>query len=222
MEDPLNYRLDMTMMYTIHDAFRRDLQEIVTFIAPADDTQRLQSEPGWQLFKKYLTVHHQTEDDVLWPALRARLKDFPHFLLLIDELENEHSAIDPLLRAVERSANEREGGESFIEVVRELATRLTAHLAHEESDGLALIDVFLSPEEWQRFAQVHGERLIADAPTYMPWLLDGAELSRVENFLGKIPPPLASAYREQWAADYAALNRWDSTRESLRTSVVED
>ena len=58
--------------------------------------------------------------------------------------------------------------------VDELASKLTAHLAHEESDGLALIDEFLTPEEWQTFAREHGRRLINDASTYVPWLLDQA------------------------------------------------
>jgi hypothetical protein len=92
-----------------------------------------------------------------------------------------------------------------------LVTSLTAHLAHEESDGLALIDTFLTPEEWQNFARVHGGRLIDDASTYIPWLLDQADLGAVESFLGNIPPPLAVGYREQWAKDYAALELWDAS-----------
>jgi hemerythrin len=212
----------MTMMYTIHDAFRRDLREIATFIAQGDANQRLKNQPGWQLFKKYLTVHHQTEDDVLWPVVRARLKDFPHFHVLIDELENEHSMIDPLFGTIELSeATEQMSDVALADILGELALKLTAHLAHEETDGLALIDVFLTPDEWQSFAQVHGERLIGDAQTYMPWLLDGADPGTIENFLGKIPPPLAAAYRDGWAADYATVDLWGA-RQSLPTSASDN
>ena len=40
-----------------------------------------------------------------------------------------------------------------------------------------LIDAALSLADWQRFGRVHGERLVGDAPVYMPWLLDGADLA---------------------------------------------
>jgi hypothetical protein len=32
----------------------------------------------------------------------------------------------------------------------------------------------------------------------------------VAAFLGNVPPPLAAAYRDQWASDYAALRLWDA------------
>jgi hypothetical protein len=114
-----------------------------------------------------------------------------------------------------------ENGPPLAYLVAELATRVTAHLAHEESDGLALIDEFLTPEEWQAFAGEHGRRLINDAPMYVPWLLDGAGPAVVEKFLSTIPPPLAAAYREQWSADYAALDLWDAPHEPAPTNALD-
>lgn len=59
-----------------------------------------------------------------------------------------------------------------------------------------LIDASLTPQQWQHFAQTHGERLTGDASTYMPWLLNGASPQTLEAVLGKFPPPLLAAYRE--------------------------
>jgi hypothetical protein len=220
----MEYRLDMTAMFAIHDAFRRDLVEIAR-VAAEDDRNggpRLQSQLGWELFKKFLLVHHQTEDDVVWPVLRAHVKDSPDRVAVVDELEAEHAAIEPWFLAIDGArADQDEKGSSLLNLVGELVTSLTTHLAHEESDGLALIDEFLTPEEWQTFAQVHGQRLIDDAPTYVPWLLDKADPSAVENFLSNIPPPLSAAYGEQWAKDYGALELWDA-RQPLPTSVQDD
>jgi Hemerythrin HHE cation binding domain len=208
----MEYRLDMTNMFTIHDAFRRDLMEISRVAALADrgGREHLQSQLGWELFKKFLLVHHQTEDDVMWPVLRTHLKDDPH-RAVVDALQAEHSAIEPCFTAIDSAPGyQGEPGSPLVDYVGELASKLTAHLAHEESDGLALIDEFLTPEEWQTFAREHGRRLVNDASTYVPWLLDEARPDAIERFLSTIPPPLAVAYREQWAPAYAALDLWDA------------
>jgi hypothetical protein len=42
----------------------------------------------------------------------------------------------------------------------------------------------------------------------MPWLLNGASPQTLNAVLGKFPPPLLTAYREQWAPGYAALTIW--------------
>jgi hypothetical protein len=221
----MEYRLDMTTMFTIHDAFRRNLVEIARVAADADrdGSPRLQAQLGWELFKKFLVVHHQTEDDLVWPVLRTHLKDNPDRVAVVDELEAEHSAIEPWFTAIDAALGyQDENGSPLADFVTELATRVTAHLAHEESDGLALIDEFLTPEEWQAFAREHGARLINDASTYVPWLLDGAGPAAVENFLSTIPPPLAAAYRDQWAPDYAALDLWEAPPEPAPTNAQDD
>jgi hypothetical protein len=209
----MEYKLDMTVMFTVHDAFRRDLVEIARVAAEGarDPRRRLQSQIGWRLFKKFLVVHHQTEDDALWPVLRNHVKGSPERVSVVDELETEHAAIEPWFRAIDGvQANQDASGPALVDLVDGLVTSLTAHLAHEESDGLALIDAYLTLEEWQTFARVHGGRVLVDAPTYVPWLLDQAKPSAVENFLSKIPPPLAGGYRQHWAAGYAGLELWGS------------
>lgn len=218
----MKYRLDMTTMFTIHDAFRRDLVEIAR-VADHQGSPRLQSQRGWELFKKFLSVHHQTEDNVVWPVLRTHIKADPDGVAVVDELEAEHSAIETWFAAIDAALGyQDENGSPLAEYVAELATTLRAHLAHEETDGLALIDEFLTPEEWQAFAREHGARLINDAPTYVPWLLDGADSAVMASFLGAIPPRLAAAYRDQWSADYAALDLWDAPLEPAPINAQDD
>ena len=102
------------------------------------------------------------------------------------------------------------GYQRFGDIVDELATKLTAHLAHEETDGLPLIDASLTELQWQHFAQVHTERIRGDAPMYMPWLLNGASPQMLDAILGKFPPPLLTAFREEWGPRYAALDIWNA------------
>src|SRR5256884_684882 len=209
----MEYQLDMSMMFAMHDALRRELVQVGRVARLRDDHpgRLLRAALGWELFKKFLLVHHQSEDDVLWPTLRTKVAGQPDRVALADALEAEHAVIEPLLTAIDAAAADPDYGyQRFGDIVDELATKLTAHLSHEETDGLALIDVSLTAQEWQHFAQVHTERIRGDAPLYMPWLLNGASPQTLEAVLGKFPPPLLTAFREEWGPRYAALDLWDT------------
>ena len=212
----MDFKLDMTMMFAMHDALRRELVQVARIAGRLDDNpgKLLQAALGWELFKKFLLVHHQSEDDALWPALRARVAEKPDRVALADALEAEHAVIEPLLTAIDAAAADPDYGyQRFGDIIDELATKLTAHLIHEETDGLPLIDASLTPQEWQHFAQVHTERIRSDAPMYMPWLLNEASPQTSDAILSKFPPPLLTAFREQWGPRYATLNIWTAAGE---------
>jgi hypothetical protein len=212
----MDYTLDMSMMFAMHDALRRELAQVGRIANVRDDNPGtlLRAALGWELFKKFLTVHHQTEDDVLWPPLRASVAGQPERMALVDALEAEHGVIDPLLLAIDAAAADPDYGyQRFGDIVDELSVKLNGHLAHEEADGLPLIDATLTPAQWQHFAQVHGERNLPDASRFMPWLLAGARPEVLGDILGKFPPPLLTAYREQWAPAYAAQTIWPAAAE---------
>src|SRR5690349_23486590 len=209
----MQYTLDMSMMLAMHDALRRELVQVARLAGQRGDHPGtlLRAAVGWELFKKFLLVHHQCEDDVLWPDLRARVAGQPDRLALADVLEAEHAVIEPLLTAIDAAAADPDYGyQQFGDIVDELATKLTAHLAHEETDGLPLIDASLTEQEWQHFAQVHAERIRGDASLYMPWLLNGASPQMLDAILGKFPPSLLAAFREEWGPRYAGLDVWNA------------
>jgi len=208
----MEYQLDMSMMFAMHDALRRQLVQIARFTRRSDDdpAKLLRATLGWELFKKFLIVHHTTEDDVLWPDLRGAVTGNSTRVSLADELEAEHSVIEPLLAAIDAAGADQDyGHQRFGDIVDELTAKLSAHLRHEETDGLPLIDASLTPAQWQRFARIHADRIGDDAPTYMPWLLGDASQQTLDDVLGKFPPHLLAAYREQWGPRYAALDVWN-------------
>jgi len=130
---------------------------------------------------------------------------------------------EPLLVALDAAAADPGyGHRRFGDIIEELSANLTARLAHEEADGLPLIDACLTPAQWQHFAQVHGERNLPDASTYLPWLLAEARPQTLDAILGKFPPHLLAAYREQWAPAYAALQIWPASREPVPTDTGPD
>src|SRR5215470_15123426 len=148
--------LDMTMMYAVHGALRRELAQVSRITSRLDDDPRrlLHSALGWELFSKFLHIHHTSEDVAVWPAVRAAAAERPDRLAVVEAMEAEHAKIDPLLAAVNDAIADQDYGHQRLgDLIDTLATELSTHLAHEESEGLGLIDATLTPEQWKRFSE---------------------------------------------------------------------
>ena len=117
--------------------------------------------------------------------------------------------IEPLLASIDAAAADPDDGhQRFGDIIDELISKLSGHLTHEETEGLALIDASLTPERWQHFAAVNANLVRPEAPNYMPWLLSEADQQTLDAVLGKFPPQMLTAFREQWAPAYAARDLW--------------
>lgn len=207
--------LDMTMMYAFHDAMRRDVERIARIAGrqDADPREVLRTATGWEMFKAYLRVHHTSEDDALWPPLQAALGEKPNDLALLDAMEAEHAAIDPLLDGVDAALADRESGlERLGGLVDALVTGLGGHLRHEEREALPLIGATLDEGQWARFGELHRTRIGNDLSRYLPWVLDSARPERAERILGGLPAPLLAAYRDEWQPAYVRLEAWGHDR----------
>jgi hypothetical protein len=124
-------------------------------------------------------------------------------------MEAEHAAIDPRQNAIDAALADRDHGPGRLGgLVDALATDLKAHLAHEEAEGLALINATLTQEQWAHFGAAHSQRVGDDIGTYVPWLLDGASAEWTERVLSRLPEPSRVVYRDTWRATYAALDLW--------------
>ncbi|WP_327350167.1 hemerythrin domain-containing protein [Streptomyces sp. NBC_01321] len=203
--------LDMTMMFAIHDALRRELERIARITSRVDEDPRhvLSTAVGWELFKKFLTAHHTSEDLTVWPVMYKALAGRDSETALLDAMEAEHAVIDPLLTDIDAALADRDtGAERLGGLVETLFTDLNAHLDHEEREALALMDLTMSPEQWTAFSVEQKDRIGSDANRYLPWLLDDIDAARVAAILGKLPPPLRAAYETEWRAAYEDLDIW--------------
>jgi len=207
----VDYKLDMSTMLAIHQALRRDLERLGRIAArpDANPARLLQAAAGWQQFKTFLVAHHTAEDQALWPVLREAVAANPDQVALADALEEEHAVLEPLLAAIDAAAADPDDGHRAIGgIIDELISKLSGHLTHEETEGFALIDAALTSAQWQHFAAVNADLVRPEAPDYMPWLLSEADQQTLDAILGKFPPQLLTAYREQWAPAYAARDLW--------------
>lgn len=202
----------MTLMYAMHDALRRELENIAKVTAPGGDDPRrvLAAAAGWELFTTALHIHHTAEDEALWPPMAEALAARPDDLALLAAMEAEHAAIDPLLVAIDAAIADPEGGpERLGELTDTLATALRDHLDHEEKEALPLIDATVTDVQMRQFGEAHSARIGPDAQRILPWLLDGASDQTSAVTLGRLPEPVRLAYRDAWQPAYAAADRWN-------------
>jgi hypothetical protein len=211
---------DLTIMLAAHRAFRRDLARLARAAsagasARTDPARRRSVAAGWELFKHELHLHHTAEDEIIWPALRPRLAHSEHALSVLAAMEEEHARTGPLLAAVDAAfAGDPEAGDwpgehRLADVIGELASTLTAHLAHEEQDGLPLIGVALTTAEWRgvgfKIARRNG---LSEGGEMFAWILDGAGREDTAATLGSLPPPVRLLYRAVWKPRYQHAARW--------------
>ena len=127
------------------------------------------------------------------------LADEPNGLALLDAMEAEHAVIDPMLAAIDTALADRDSGPQRLgELTDALALALRGHLRHEEVDGLPLIDATITEEQWAAFGVGSGQRIAGDLHRYFPWMLDGATPEVTTAVLGRLPPPVQQAYRDEW------------------------
>lgn len=203
---PLHGDVDFTMMYAAHDAFARDLGRFT------DACQRgvalgAAVRSGWAVFERQLHTHHRAEDAALWPALRAAVLH-PSEVTVLEDMEREHSVLDPYLERIDEAL--AAGDATAVGVAAtSLAAGLTAHMAHEESAALPLVETYLGVAGWSAFVgHLRSTQGMSGAAEFLPWLLDGASTARRREVLGLLPPPVKVIYRGVWAPAWRRAHHW--------------
>jgi hemerythrin-like domain-containing protein len=158
--------VDMTMMYVMHHGFRRDLNRFAEAVAAtplAEKETWVALAARWERFFEVLHHHHSGEDAGIWPFLIERADDEDRATL--EAMEEEHSHIDPLLSSCAEGFAMLAGDLVGVNAddaraalkVRVAATRdaLARHLAHEESEAMAILQRHMTSEDWERIETEH-------------------------------------------------------------------
>ena len=177
--------LDLTGMYMAHHAFRRDLARFAVAArqTPVDDVEVWRAlAVRWEQFGKVLHHHHTTEDDVLWPQL-LDIVDAAGDTAgreTLEAMEAEHDQIDPLLAACASGfgamaqAPDAATRDRLAETTEAARDTLSAHMGHEETEALPLVQALLSAEGWERVEKAAGAgKSASDLMFLVPWVADG-------------------------------------------------
>lgn len=150
---------DLTGMYVMHHAFRRDLTRFVeaarrTPVEEADVWRAL--EQRWAAFDDVLHHHHQIEDEAFWPVLLRHADEAGNAedRATLEAMEAEHAVIDPALERCSEAlgqmvahpcADHRNALDVRLTATRE---SLLQHLHHEETVALPLVERSMTEQEY--------------------------------------------------------------------------
>lgn len=191
--------VDIAPMYLMHRAFRRDLDafaKVIPGVPPSAAPRWARLARRFAFFGSILHKHHRGEDIALWPLLAERGAD----PAVLEALQGEHAAIDPLLAAATADLGTLAAGngdettrDRLAATTGRLRDLLGAHLAHEERDGMALVQQHLTPADWERldrevFAKDYRPR---EVPAVLGWVMSGLAPEHAQRLPGANAPFLA-------------------------------
>jgi hypothetical protein len=84
-------RADWALMIAIHDALRRDLDQLLQTTA-----SHASARARWGTFRSQLRFHLAAEHAAMWPPVKAKLAGDPHGQALLDAMDDEHQLLVPL------------------------------------------------------------------------------------------------------------------------------
>jgi hypothetical protein len=204
---------DQFGMYLMHHAFRRDLaafEAAVRATPVGDDGAWGPLAARWQRFAVILHHHHGIEDEHLWPVLLQKTAAAGTYedQRLLGAMAAEHEDIDPALRAVEAGfrlmvEHPCNDHRNALDVhVTSTRAALLAHLAHEETQALPLLQRTLSIEENATFErQAQRGYPLSMLPFLLPWVTAGLPVEIRDRLVREAGPAYAvllRIFRGRW------------------------
>lgn len=204
-----------TIVYLIHEAFRRDLSRLRNAVrAPqVDGAKARRLATHWDFVNQQLHHHHQVEDASLWPLVRPKLAGKNDQLEVLDTMEAQHHALEPKCQVITEEFAAYPGrlgeqaGESLAGRIEDLATPLAAHLDDEETHCFPVIDEALSVEEFESFGKATAKAIgMRGSARFFPWIFDGANPLERDAVLSMPPPPVRILCGYVWEPRYRRQN----------------
>ncbi|MDQ1394419.1 MAG: hypothetical protein QOF30_3396 [Acidimicrobiaceae bacterium] len=192
--------LDVTDMIAVHRVFRDTLGRAAAVIGAVGDGDIDRAATVANFFDNillFLHVHHQGEDDLMFPVLRQRCPDQRE---LIDRVASQHGDADEKVAAAEGSlrawsANPGAEAKRCAAAMNALGGHLEAHFADEEHALLPLCAQHLSAPEWgalpgHAMASFTGDKI---------WLILGLVADRMtaaqrDDMFAHMPPPVVDMW----------------------------
>jgi len=200
-----------TIVYMIHEAFRRDLARLSDALrAPTLDQSRARRlAEHWEFVNDQLHHHHRVEDESLWPVVRPKLAGRGEQLEVLHEMETQHQSLAPQDEAVAKgfAALAADPGDraglDLADQVDELGVELATHLDDEETRCFPVIDQAMTEEEFESFGKATAKAVgMRGSAKFFPWIFDGANPVERKAVLGMPPPPVRVLCTYVWEPRY--------------------
>ncbi|MFJ3671242.1 hemerythrin domain-containing protein [Streptomyces sp. NPDC090106] len=181
-------------MVVVHRVFRRESRFLPRLVRAVPDSETARATEVADFLREYtagLHHHHELEDELVWPLLRARAEQDDE---LVGRMEEQHRRIDQSLAAVAEWTPLWEQGadaiarEELALALEEHRTALLEHLDDEEQLVLPLIAEHLTVAEWDLVGHRGMERLPKNKLMLaLGAILEDATPQERAYFLGKAP-----------------------------------
>jgi hypothetical protein len=200
-----------TIVYLIHEAFRRDLGRLGSAVkAPGVDQERArQLGAHWEFVNGQLHHHHEVEDASLWPLVRPKLSGRDDELVVLAQMEAQHVVLLPLCGAISEGFGSlaqqpsAEKGADLAGLLDELGTQLGTHLDDEEQRCFPVIDQVLTAQEFESFGKATAKAIgMRGSAKFFPWIFDEADPVECKAVLSMPPPPVRVLCRYWWEPRY--------------------
>jgi len=204
MAEPGSYSTDTSDMFAVHHALRGAFDSAPAYVGSAGlDGERVGAVGSfYENVIEFLHVHHESEDEILYPLLVSRCGDQHPEITRIDD---QHKVLnDPMdagraALAAWRSAPSADDARTVVEALGAINDALAPDLADEEATVVPLCTRWLSPEEWAQLP----EHSIASFKGDKPWLTIGLVSEQLtdearERVFAGMPPEVRTLVVEQW------------------------
>ncbi len=211
MTTPGNYTTNTEDMRAVHAALHSSLGGVGALVAGAgSDPAKVAIVASYcENVLEFLHVHHEGEDELIYPVLEARCPQHAELLVRIDA---QHTLlVEPMSQARDavaawQQAPTSASADAVVAAISLVDETLRPHLAEEELEVLPIASAYIAPEEW---GQLPGHALQTFAGD-KPWLALGLvrealpEEHRVE-MLANMPPPVRDLWTNEWEPAFTAF-----------------
>jgi Hemerythrin HHE cation binding domain len=188
---------EMSMNKVIHGAFRRDLARFIDALGrfPAGNRVRAaQLGAAWANFDDQLTVHHEGEHEIAWPALQS-MGVSPELLAtmdaehetMADALAETRTAMAALVRTAD--AEDAAAALTAFQGLKEVTVK---HLDHEEAELEAVYQTKRDTPEIKAMGRAFGKVSPSRGGRFFAWVLDGASPEERAALQHEVPGPVVT------------------------------
>ncbi len=186
--------IDVSEMVAAHDGMRKEYASLPLLVKSVPDGDAARAAVVCDhiaLLGLLMQVHHDTEDELLWPLAQERAPE--HEAVFIMEAEHEElnvglASVTALADAWRADPSAHNRAALHTELIS-LEKVLLRHLGHEEKEALPLLATVISDEEFARFGNNVRAALTPEQRTLLLGLIIEDTTPQLgESILASMPP----------------------------------